>query len=538
VILRDGIIISTHRQLTSQSVKLTVKRWDIEDGTLLGTFEYQESDRKQFFDKYEISPDGLHVLTIHYDKKARIRDLRTGECIGVMQAREARFVSDQIVFCIGKDKILWNFKTNEKMKKGDEKPVIEEEKPVVCIRDVPVKESDKLLYLDIDSMRLWTADWRGEVKLWDIKSGRCLRTDYNEKTKYLMDETHHRMIKWKKPLYDDWFEWCPAELPEAGTPAQWQLSRITSVAERLSLEDRVLALGSQFRERIENDDIAAALRLHDEMRQIKGFENSEYFRRQNRSLNRYCSKNTLHMMEHAWTYKLEGSRITALKLSRDGDHLYAGSSAEDIKRIDPESGACTAEFKTELGGATSLELVGSTICAGTYGGHVERYDLRTGTRIDTPIPFDENEFYPDIIDINRNGKRALSNRNGRISVINAEDDREMSRYQKDRASKAIFCPDGWDVLTYKNSNGQLEYLEKSVLFEKVTDTDISAACISDDGRYAVSGGLEDIFLWDMETGKQKARLKSYQLYQQPYAQCRRKIPGGMRKPWIGKGRNV
>jgi hypothetical protein len=55
------------------------------------------------------------------------------------------------------------------------------------------------------------------------------------------------------------------------------------------------------------------------------------------------------------------------------------------------------------------------------------------------------------------------------------------------------------VLTYKNGNGQLEYLEKSVPFEKVTEKDISVACISDDGRCAVSGGLEEIFLWDMET---------------------------------------
>jgi hypothetical protein len=175
------------------------------------------------------------------------------------------------------------------MKKDDEKLVIEEEQ-VDCMKDVPLKEADKLLYLDLASMRLWTADWRGTVKLWDIESGRCLRTDYHEKTKVLRDETRHRMIIWKKPLFDDWFEWCQAELPEAGAPAQWQLSRITSVTERLTLEDRVLALGQQFRECIEKEDVAAALRLHDEMRQIKGFENSELFRSQNRSLNGYCLK--------------------------------------------------------------------------------------------------------------------------------------------------------------------------------------------------------------------------------------------------------
>jgi len=508
VILRNGVIISTNRKLTPQNVKLTVKRWNVDDGALSDTFEYQESDRKQFFDKYEISPDGLYVLTIHYDKKARIRDLRTGACIGTMQARDARFLSDQIVLCIGKEEILWNFKTNKKMKKDDENPVIEERKPDAKMFEIPVKESDELLYLDLVSMRLWTADWRGAVKLWDIKSGRCLRTDCHEKTKILMDETHHRMIKWKNPLYDDWFEWCQAELPEAGTPAQWQLSRIMSIAERLSLEDRVFALGQQFKECIENDDIAAALRLHNEMQQIKGFENSELFRNQNRRLNGYCLKKTLHMMEHTWTYQQKGSRITTMKFSRDGDHLYIGSLAEDIRRIDPESGACTAEFQTELGGVTSLELVGATICAGTYGGHVERYDLRTGIRIDKSIPFDENELYPKIIDINRNGKRAISNRNGRIAVINTEDDSELSWYHKDRASKAIFCPDGWNVVTFHNSNGQLEYLEKGVPFEKVTETDISVACISDDGRYAVSGGVEKIFHWDMETGRQKACLKS------------------------------
>ncbi len=526
VILRGGVLISTSRQLAYQNEKLTVKRWNVDDGTLLDTLDYQEFERKQFFDKYEISPDGLYVLTVHYDRKARVRNLRTGECIGVMQARDARFLSDQIILCIGKEEILWNFQTNKKMKKDNENPVIEERKPVACIKEksgglsvihsqtnakmfeIPVKVSDELLYLDLTSMRLWTADHGGAVKLWDIKSGRCLRTDCHEKTKFFMDETRHRMIKWKKPRFADWFEWCQAELPEAGAPAQWQLSRITSVAERLTLEGRVLALGQQFQERIDNGDVAGALRLHDEMRQMKGFENSELFRSQNRSLNGYCLKKSLHMMEYAWTYKLEGSSITTMKFSRDGDHLYAGSSDEDIKRIDPESGACTAEFQTELGGVTSLELVGSTICAGTYGGHVERYDLRTGTRIDTPIPFDENEIYPSIIDISRNGKRALTYRNGRISVINTEDDSELSWYQKDRTTKAIFCPDGWNALTYKNGNGQLEYLEKSVPFEKVTEKDISVACISDDGSYAVSGGLEEIFLWDIETGKPKARLKS------------------------------
>lgn len=524
--LRNGVLVSTSRQLTSQNVKLTVRRWNVDDGALLNTFEYQESDRKQFFDKYEISPDGLYVLTVHHDRKARIRDLRTGECIGVMQARDARFVSDQIVLYIGKEEILWNFITNKKVKKEDKKPVIEEEKPVVGVKkkdgglfvnqsktnakmfEIPVKEADEFLYLDLDSMRLWTADWRGTVKLWDIRSGRCLRTDYNEKTKVLMDETRQKMIMWKKPVFDDWFEWCLAELPEAGAPAQWQLSRIMSVTERLTLEDRVLALGRQFKEHMETGDVAAALRLHYEMRQIKGFENSELFRRQNRSMNGYCIKNSLHMMEHAWRYKLKGSRISAMKFSRDSDHLYIGSSAEDIKRIDPESGACTGEFQTELGGVKSLEIAGAAICAGTYGGHVERYDLRTGTRIDTPIPYDENELYPEIIEINRNGTSALLKRNGRIAVINTEDDSELSSYQKDRTSRAIFCPDGRNVLTYKNGNGQLEYLEKSVAFEKVTQNDISAVCISDDGRYAVSGGLEKIFLWDMKTGKLEARLKS------------------------------
>jgi WD40 repeat protein len=241
-----------------------------------------------------------------------------------------------------------------------------------CVQQFTTGTADFISEVDFspDGRRLLSSAY-GSVRLWDLATGRCLRTEPNSGP--TPRDVWIRESGLSASVDDTVRPWQQKRVPLA-YQAPLQLSRPRPVAELGRLGDQVRELVDQAEQAITASAYATAHRLLTQARAVPGHERDDRTLRAWRDLGRHLPRVGLHA---AWTTRQLSGR--SVSISADG-RVAASSDHGRVLLWDLERGRLLGEHIDDTRSIIGVELSadgGLAVCAWDFG-KIRVWSVRTG----------------------------------------------------------------------------------------------------------------------------------------------------------------
>jgi predicted Zn finger-like uncharacterized protein len=435
------------------------KRWGLSGGSELNLWEIKTGRRLRQFDKprgditsLSLGADERHFLTGGSDDRLlRLWEVATGRCVRMFEGHT---------------------------------------------------DSVNAVHLSEDGRLALSGSNDQTVRLWDAVTGRCLRTFEGHssyvKSVFLSGDGRLGVSGgWDNVLRLWNLEW------NATAPSM--ISRVVMSERAVAAKtayDQALERASQA---LKTDDAVLAAQCVREARALPGYARKPEAMEEWGRLYVRLARNGLNAAWEGASWEGHTSKVSQVALSRDGRlALSSGSSDEGLKVWDVATGQCLRTFEEKAGDVSSLCISPDgrqALTGNSYGEKLRVWDVATGQCLRKV----EGKDYIHTVCLSDDGRLTLTATSSELQLWEGMLERSLRTFSKSGDMRAAaLSGDGRYVLAgeydklrlWDAASGQSLRLFEGHGFW------VNSACVSADGRSAVSGSSDKLVkLWDLATGR-------------------------------------
>lgn len=512
----------------------TVRIWNLADASCVRELKGHEDEIRAL----AVSGDGIYSLTSSSDGEIRLWENETGKCLRVYKefskhCTELRFFRDNTrfvaaniegamkIFAVSSDESVATYMIpgayagllaadvsddGKLVASGDNQGQIRiwELESGRCVRTIYIRKGDTdVVRFSKDSKLIACTSIDRCVRIFDVSSGCCLRTMEPQARALRLMEVSDDLTLLYTVSGKEIHRW---RRPESHYRAGWVMSRIVSAAERFQQEERFQCLYERAARALTSRDVEATLSLLDQARSVPGHEDDEKCIALGVNAGRYCRPVTIRSVKERAPVETHPRAIRAAVLSGDGTFVLAAAEDSSLKLLDIRDFSCAREYPGHAEKVTLARYSGDETRIVSYSTDrtLRVWDAASGESILSVKPYTDS-FEVLAVALNGNGTLAAA----------AGDDKKIYLYRVDSGEvcgELIGHTDSVCALSLSADgetmlSGAWDHTVKVWDMERRAEVktlrghkgDVLSVSISADGKTALSGGYDNaMILWDVE----------------------------------------